>query len=85
MNRESVSLKCPKCFRSFSVLSDERFDHNCPHCGYGERPETFGIDAMGEEIVEGDSIVIDGDETILQSNLEEYLEEMYGFKFQTAK
>jgi hypothetical protein len=81
----SVSLTCPNCRKSFRVLDDERFDHGCPHCGFGERPETYGIDAMGDEIVEGDSIVIDGDETILQSNLEEYLEEMYGFKFQTAK
>lgn len=35
----TVTLRCPKCKRSFQVLEDEQFDHGCPHCGYGEQKE----------------------------------------------
>lgn len=36
---ETVSLRCPKCSRSFQVLEDERFDHDCPHCDFGIESE----------------------------------------------
>lgn len=48
------------------------------------QPEHRGIDYLGDEILAGDEVVIDGEETILQSNLEEYLTEMYGFTFKTV-
>jgi predicted RNA-binding Zn-ribbon protein involved in translation (DUF1610 family) len=35
----SVSLTCPNCKKSFVVRDDERFDHGCPHCGYGGEEE----------------------------------------------
>lgn len=50
-------------------------------------PEPCGIDAMGSEIFEGDSIVVDtaNDEKILEENLEDYLIEHLGFRFKTAE
>lgn len=47
--------------------------------------ECCGIDALGDEILVGDDVVVDGEELILQSNLEEYLTEVYGFQFKTAE
>jgi len=81
----AVSLKCPNCCRSFSVSEDERFDHNCPSCGFGE-VEQGSSDYYGDEIVKNDSIVIsDNGEIILEENLEDYLIEVLGFRFTTAK
>jgi hypothetical protein len=82
---DSVTLRCPSCHSGFQVLEDEwNCDHECPSCGFSEKEEIYGTDYLGSEIVEGDDIVLDGDKVILQINLEEYLEEVYGFKFQTA-
>lgn len=51
-----------------------------------EQPEHNGIDYYGTEILEDDDIVIDDNgEIILKENLEEYLSEVYGFKFTTAE
>jgi hypothetical protein len=50
-----------------------------------KQKECCGLDYFSDEILEGDSVVIDGEETILQSNLEEYLSEVYGMQFQTIK
>ncbi len=52
----------------------------------GNQPEHNGIDAMGDEILTGDEIVIDNErgEVILKDNLNDYLAEMYGFLFTTA-
>lgn len=44
-----------------------------------------GIDAMGEEIMEGDAIVEIGNETVLEHNLEDFLIERLGAKFTLAK
>jgi hypothetical protein len=54
--------------------------------GIEEQPEHFGIDAMGDEILVGDSIVVDptNDEIILD-NLEDYLIERLGFRFMKAE
>lgn len=88
--RETVSLHCPNCHRSFRVLEDEQFDHDCPHCCGIEnvvaQPEHFGIDVQGNEVLVGDSIVLlpDG-EMILEENLEDYLIEELGFEFKTAE
>jgi hypothetical protein len=55
--------------------------------GIHEQPEHFGIDAMGDEILVGDSIVVDptNDEIILEDNLEDYLIERLGFRFMKAE
>jgi hypothetical protein len=55
--------------------------------GNQEQPEHFGIDAMGDEILVGDSIVVDptNDEIILEDNLEDYLIERLGFRFMKAE
>jgi hypothetical protein len=56
--------------------------------GYANKiaqPENAGIDALGDEILAGDEIVIDGEDIILKSNLEEYLTEYYRFEFKTAE
>jgi len=57
--------------------------------GYPEnvaaQPENCGRDYFGEEILENEDIVIDGDDTILKHNLERYLSEVYGMTFQTIK
>jgi hypothetical protein len=51
------------------------------------QPEHNGIDFFGEEILAGDSIVIDPDngEVILEENLEDYLIEKCKFHFTTAE
>lgn len=50
-----------------------------------DQPEHIGIDAMGDEILVGDSIIeIDG-EVILEENLEDYLIEHLGAVFKTAE
>ncbi|WP_318999798.1 YqaI family protein [Mesobacillus sp. S13] len=57
--------------------------------GYPEKvvdqPECEGTDYFGDEILTGDDVVVDGEETILQNNLEEYLSDVYGMKFLTIK
>jgi hypothetical protein len=52
-----------------------------------EQPEHFGIDAMGEEILVGDSIVVDPNtgEIVLEDNLEDYLIERLGFRYMKAE
>jgi hypothetical protein len=52
-----------------------------------EQPEHFGIDAMGDEILVGDSIVVDptNDEIILEDNIEDYLIESLGFRYMKAE
>ncbi|MGM0903095.1 MAG: YqaI family protein [Bacillota bacterium] len=79
----AVSLKCPNCNKSFSVLEDERFDHSCPNCDFAGRGAS---DYYGDEILSGDSIVIsENGEIILEENLEDYLIEILGFRFSKAK
>jgi hypothetical protein len=83
--RESTSLNCPNCKRSFSVLEDEQFDHNCPHCGFGEEKVNYcGIDAMGTDIIEGDYIIEFDGEIILESNIIDYLVDVLGAKQKVA-
>ncbi|MCJ8008934.1 hypothetical protein ACFFF5_21200 [Lederbergia wuyishanensis] len=48
----------------------------------GERH--WGVDATGEEIFEGDSIVEIGNEVVLEKNLEDYLIEQLGAKYTIA-
>ncbi|WP_423408051.1 YqaI family protein [Heyndrickxia sp. MSNUG] len=50
-----------------------------------EQPEHCGTDYFDSEILEGDDIIIDGEEQILKENLERYLKEVYGMQFQTIK
>ncbi len=52
-----------------------------------KQPEHAGIDYFGNEILVGDSIVIDpvNGETILEEHLEDYLIEKCGFEFKTAE
>jgi hypothetical protein len=49
------------------------------------QPEHCGIDYFGDEILEGDSVVEIGNDTVLEDNLEDYLIEVLGAKFFTAK
>jgi hypothetical protein len=59
--------------------------------GYPEnmasQPEHFGIDALGHEILVGDTVVTDevNGEIILEANLEDYLIERLGFRFMKAE
>lgn len=77
--RESATLKCPKCKRSFIVLEDERFDHDCPHCGGPqEEDKNCGSDVMGDEVIEGDYILEHNGEIILESNAIDYLVDYLG-------
>jgi hypothetical protein len=52
-----------------------------------EANEHFGIDATGDEILVGDSIVVDPNtgEIVLEDNLEDYLIERLGFRFIKAE
>ncbi|WP_374717917.1 hypothetical protein [Neobacillus sp.] len=52
-----------------------------------QQPEHIGIDYFGNEILAGDSIVIDhrNGEIILEDNLEDYLIEVLDLQFTTAK
>ncbi|MGG3663186.1 YqaI family protein [Bacillus gobiensis] len=46
--------------------------------------EHRGIDFFGNEIVAGEDVVIDEDgEMVMKDDLEKFLAEKYGFKFQT--
>jgi uncharacterized protein (DUF1697 family) len=55
--------------------------------GYADmaaQEEHQGIDYFGSEILSGDDVVIDEDgEMVLKDDLEKFLAEKYGFKFQT--
>ena len=50
------------------------------------QPEHFGTDYFGNEVLRGDSVVIDpsNGELILEDSLEDYLIEVKGFQFKTA-
>ncbi|MFJ7756289.1 YqaI family protein [Peribacillus muralis] len=50
------------------------------------QPEYFGTDYFGNEVLKGDSVVIDpsNGEMVLEVNLEDYLIEVKGFQFKTA-
>ncbi|MEI2368288.1 YqaI family protein [Niallia circulans] len=50
-----------------------------------EEIEHAGLDYYGDEIIEGDPIAEYNGETILQSNLQRYLNEEFGFIFKTAE
>jgi hypothetical protein len=87
-----VSENIFKAEKEKEVLSLSDLEHpdisRVNQTGYtnmSSQPEHAGIDYFGDEILAGDDIVIDGDEIILQSNLEEYLEENYHFQFKTAE
>lgn len=52
-----------------------------------QQPEHAGVDYFGDEILEGDEIIIDkenGHEIILKENFNRYLSEICGFEFKTA-
>ncbi|WP_018664591.1 YqaI family protein [Heyndrickxia acidiproducens] len=51
-----------------------------------EQPEHFGTDFRGNEILVGDSVVLDPEtgEICLEEDLEDYLIEVKGFVFKTA-
>lgn len=52
---------------------------------WNDHEKHYGIDAMGDEILEGDVIIeIDG-ETVLEENLEDYLIEHLGARYTLAK
>jgi Hypothetical protein Yqai len=50
------------------------------------QPEHFGSDYFGNEVLVGDSIIVDpsNGEIILESSLEDYLLEVKGFQFKIA-
>ncbi len=52
---------------------------------WDDQEKIWGVDATGEEVYEGESIVeIDG-EVVLEKNLEDYLIEHLGARFTLAK
>lgn len=54
--------------------------------GYPDPEKIYGVDLNGNEVFEGDSIVfLPNGEFILEDDLEDYLIEMMGFEFKTAK
>jgi hypothetical protein len=55
------------------------------YIGITNQPECAGIDYFGDEILNGDDVVIDGDEVILKDNLEKYLYEIYGMHFMSIE
>ncbi|AOH53327.1 hypothetical protein ABE28_003105 [Peribacillus muralis] len=50
------------------------------------QPEHFGTDYFGNEVLIGDSVVLDpsNGEMVLEDSLEDYLIEVKGFQFKTA-
>lgn len=50
------------------------------------QPEHFGTDYFGNEVLIGDSVVMDpsNGEMVLENNLEDYLIEVKGFLFKSA-
>ncbi|MGG3624366.1 hypothetical protein ABES25_12495 [Bacillus gobiensis] len=60
---------------------------NINRTGYAnmaDQEEHQGIDFFGNEILSGEDVVIDEDgEMVLKDDLEKFLAEKYGFKFQT--
>lgn len=52
---------------------------------WDDQEKIWGVDATGEEVYEGESIVEIGNEVILEKNLEDYLIEHLGAKFTLAK
>lgn len=51
------------------------------------QPEHAGMDYFDDEILDGDAIVIDEERgnVVLEENLEDYLIEVLGFRYATAK
>jgi predicted RNA-binding Zn-ribbon protein involved in translation (DUF1610 family) len=89
MKMNTVSCHCSNCHKSFRVLEDEQFDHDCPNCGpanLAKQPEHWGDDMLGDEILMGDSYIeLPNGEVLLESNLEDYLIENLGWVFKTAE
>lgn len=52
---------------------------------WNDKEKHWGIDAMGDEVFEGDSIIEIGNEIVLEQNLEDFLIEHLGAKFTLAK
>lgn len=51
-----------------------------------EQAEHIGsVDYFGSEIIEGDSVIEDDGEIILEENLQRYLKEVLGFEFKIAE
>lgn len=63
-----------------SITQAERTGHP------SAQPEHWGVDYFGNEILEGDSVVIDPEngEVVLEKHLEDYLIEVKGFQFKLA-
>jgi hypothetical protein len=54
--------------------------------GYPEKIKSYGTDFFGNEILEGDEIVVTPDgENVLADSLEDYLIEILGFRFIKAE
>lgn len=51
---------------------------------WNDQEKICGVDATGEEIFEGESIVEINGEVVLEHNLEDYLVEHHGAKFTIA-
>ncbi|WP_018705789.1 YqaI family protein [Siminovitchia fordii] len=52
---------------------------------WNDHEKHWGTDAMGDEILEGDSIIEIDDDVILEENLEDFLIEHLGARFTLAK
>lgn len=52
---------------------------------WNDHEKHWGIDALGDEIIEGDSIVEINGETVLEENLEDFLIEQMGARYTLAK
>lgn len=60
--------------------------HKTSYANLVAQPEHFGTDYFGNEVLKGDSVVIDpsNGEMVLEDSLEDYLIEVKGFQFKTA-
>lgn len=81
--RNTVSIRCHQCNRSFLVLEDEQNDHHCPICGTAEA-ERYGNDVMGDELKKGDYYLEHNGEIILETNVIDYLVDFLGAERKTA-
>lgn len=52
---------------------------------WNDHEKHWGTDAMGKEILEGDSIIEIDDDVVLENNLEDYLIEKLGARYTLAK
>ncbi|CAG9620845.1 YqaI family protein [Sutcliffiella rhizosphaerae] len=79
-----ITKKCWQCHRTFRVLEDEQYDHVCTNGCYENNGLSGSIDACGEEVTNGDEVIIHDGEIILYENAARYLIEVLGAERKNA-